>query len=394
MTAQNLNVLAVLRSEEARESLSGAWTGMNGHKVEIEIGNFNARNVKSTPDVLLIEVDPDSERDIQALREAKEHGFSGRPIIATADKLPLETVRKLMRAGVSDVLPQPFSQSEVVAALETISRTRQINRSEPGAGGCVVSFLKGGGGAGATTLAVQSACVLVDRKKGADTSRDVCLLDLDIQLGQASLYLDVESRTSLQDLIGAPGRLDGTLLRTVMAQSRAGLDLLPSPAEILPLDTVSDDFAQELIDLVRSEYRTALVELPTAWTTWSTLVLDQSDLIVLVTQMTVPAIREAGRQLDALKREGLDDGRIRVVLNRCEKTWSNRGEIKTAEKALGRQIDAFIPSDFKLVSRAVNEGIPLSEVKSRSRVANAIRKFAETLRTLGGKQRAETRPGH
>jgi pilus assembly protein CpaE len=378
MNAQNLSVLALLRSEGTRESLNGVWAGMNGHKVDIRMGAIDSRALSRMPDVLLIEVDPESDRDIQALREAKEREFAGRPIIATAENLPLEAVRKLMRAGVSDVLPQPFSRNEIVAALETVARATQTSHAAPREGGCVVSFLKGGGGAGATTLAVQSACALPEKTKG-ETKHDVCLVDLDVQLGQSSLHLDIESRTSLQDLIGAAERLDGTLLRSVMAQHQIGLDLLPGPPEILPLDTVTDDFAQKLIDVVRSEYRMALVELPSAWTTWSTLVLDQSDLIVLVTQMTVPAIREARRQLEALQREGLDDGRIRIVLNRFEKSWTNRGEIKNAEQALGRRIDAFIPSDFKLVSQAANEGVPLSELKARSKVVKAIRRFAQSL---------------
>lgn len=388
-----LNVLAVLREEDSSKSLRAAWSGLNGYVVDIHVGQVG--QTARDPDVILVETNARNEGDLEQLQHLRQRQYPGRPVIAASSGLELTDVRKLMRAGVVDVVPRPFTTEEISGALETARQAidqMAVGRDQDSR---VVSYLKGGGGAGATTLATQAACALADSKgsRRGSTAPDgeVCLIDLDVQLGNAGLYLDISSEYDVTSLIGRPERLDATLLSNLTAQHKSGVDVVPAPAVTLPLDTVTTEFVNELVPLLRQTHRTSFVELPAAWTEWTTAVLDASDTVVVVTQFTVPAIRQARRQIESLQREGLDDGRVKVVLNRFTRSWRTRGAVKQAEKALGRSIDFFVPSDFKLVSEAADQGVALREIRRRSAVEKAITKFAHA---VGGKTveaRAEPR---
>src|SRR5690606_25598266 len=126
-----------------------------------------------------------------------------------------------------------------------------------------------------------------------------------------------------------------------------------------------------------------------AWSQWSFETLRRSDEVLLVTQMTVPGIRQACRQLEALAAEGLDDVPVRVVLNRYEKRWGASFTLKEAEKALGRKVDFTVANDFRTVSEALDQGLPLAGVRRRCKALKSITKISDAL-AAGGK-RAEGR---
>src|SRR3546814_10498802 len=65
--------------------------------------------------------------------------------------------------------------------------------------GRVIAFVKSVGGVGATALATQMGCLLAARESVA--GRETCLLDLDLQFGNAALYLGLSPTLSVADVI-------------------------------------------------------------------------------------------------------------------------------------------------------------------------------------------------
>ena len=375
----NYEVVAVLRSQDSSASLRAACRHVNGTQVDVQVGRIqdvtpDNKHIKN-PAALLLEVDPRDAAEIEMLEKIIRVHFPDTPIVATASDIALPEIRQLMRLGVVDVLPQPITEADLKTALDHVGRVRVKEKGRPDEHGRVITFLKGGGGVGATTLAVQSACLLAGQQKSMDPS--VCLLDLDLQFGTAALYLDLEGKFDYQDLVAAPKRLDRELLNGVLARHETGVSVLPIPTDILPLDTLTPDFVSACLKVVRSEFKYTLLDLPEAWTTWSCAALENSDLIVLVTQMSVAGIRQARRQLDTLRDQGLGELPVRVVINRFDKGWGKTVRVKEAEKSLGRKVDDYIVSDYKTVSEAINLGVPLSKIKRGSKVEKGIRGLAE-----------------
>ena len=378
----NYEVVAVLRSQESSASLRAACRHVNGTQVDVQIGRLQEvtpdnKYIKN-PSALLLEVDPRDSVEIEVLEKIIRTHFPDTPVIATVANVSLPDIRQLMRLGVVDVLPQPIAEADLKTAFELAGRVRVRETGEPGETGKVVSFLKGGGGVGATTLVVQSACLLAGLNKANKVmNADVCIMDLDLQFGTAALYLDLEGKFDYQDLVAAPKRLDRELLNGVLARHESGVCVLPTPNDVLPLDTLTPDFISACLRVAKKEFRYTLLDLPENWTTWSCSALENSDLIVVVSQMTVAGIRQTRRQLNTLRDQGLSELPVRVVMNRFDSGWGQTVRVKEAEKSLGRKIDDFIISDYKTVSEAINLGVPLSKVKRGSKVEKGIRKLVD-----------------
>ncbi len=379
--AHNLSVTAVLRSGESAAALRQSVTEMNGTRFDIKVGGLGdvTANMATNPPagvVWLLEVDATNAAEIDLLTQFVQRNGHRAPVIATAQNPSAQVVRQLMRVGVVDVVPQPISREDLVAALEYASQVQTVAATaDTSHRGRTIAFVKGGGGVGATTLAVQSACILAEGEKSELTT--ACLLDFDFQFGTAALYLDLPGKVDYNELVAAPERIDGALLRGMMSKHASGLEVLAAPPEVLPLDTLTPEFIASALNIANREFKYVLIDMPEAWTNWSYRALQGSDIIIIVTQLTVAGVRQARRQLDTLAAQGIEESRVRLALNRFEPGWGKAVRVTEAEKALGHKVNFFIVNDYATVSEAINQGVSLSHIKSRSKVEKCIRQMIE-----------------
>lgn len=388
---ESLNVVGMLRTPQLRSDLADVCTDMNGTKFDLRIAPLEMADlVPAGSDLIIVEVDTRSAEDLDRLRGLVERTSAGTAVVATAAQATLDDVRRLMRLGLADVLPQPVRREDVLAALDLAAKNRRTARASQGSKGRLVSVLKGGGGVGATTLAVQAGCCLAEKlgKRG----QEACVLDFDVQGGTAALYLDLSDRVGLADLVDAQERLDGDMLRGAMTRHASGLFVAAAPAEVMPLDSFTTEFVRRLLDAARQEFAVVVVDLPPVWSLWSFEVLRQSDEILLVTQMTVPGVRQARRQLDALNTEGLEDRSIRVILNRYEKRWGASWGIKEVEKALNRKVDFTVANDYRTVSEAIDQGLSIVDVRKRSKVFKSLTKLSDAIAVAGRQEEGRLEP--
>jgi pilus assembly protein CpaE len=385
MNGHLIDVVALMRTPEAKAAVTNALGASAA--VHSQVGPL-ATFRGPMPDanrggVLLVDVDPENDSELAVL----ETMLASQPtsVVVTAKNLTLDGMRRLMRIGIHDVVPQPIQSSDLLHALRgAIDRGRATLRPAIERG-IVVCVMKGGGGVGATSIAVQGACELAARRSGGKRSNpDLCLLDLDLQFGTAALHLDLEPTISLMDLLNAPDRLDGSLLRGAMLHHESGVDVLASPVTIHPLDSVDPAAIARLIAAAREEYRHVIVDLPQAWTYWTRSVLETASVILLVTQLTVPALRQARRQIAMLAHEGLEGIPVMVAANRVETGWFRKGiGLKEAEDALGRPIDHAIPDGRRDFTAAINAGAALRTIRGGRTLARAIARTVEQVLERG-----------
>ena len=382
-----MNVLAVVRSEEVKNTLDNAQLENNNVNFDVFVGKIGDVGPDVIdghgPDVLLLDINLSDNAEVEALGSIIRTYGKSLSVVATSGEATLEGVRRLMRLGVTDFLPQPISDSELTSALEYASRKIGHGDGAEHSRAKIFSYIKPVGGMGATMLAVQSAYCLTTM--GSEDPQ-VCLLDLDLQFGNAAVYQDLQSKFSIMDVVLSPGELDGAFLRGVMARHNSGIDVLIAPLTIEPLDALTPDLVARLLEVAAEEYDYVLIDMPQALTDWTQVVLDRSDVVFLVTQLTVAAIRQSRRLLEIMREKGIDEAHTAIVVNRFESRWSREVTVKEAEKALGRQIDYFVPNDYKTVNAALNEGVRLSEIKRGSKVEKRIDAlFKSVLKGLGDK---------
>lgn len=384
-SSNKLLVKALLRSAEVQVALKSALSGVDSIALEIVEGTLISHGDKLSvpvpPDVLVIDVDLDDAEQLARLQEVVRNGAGHLPVIATSATASVNGVRGLMRFQIADYLPQPLVPADVVSVLEAaITRCRAAAAVEAAAAqdargptSRVFSFIKAVGGVGSTTLAIQTAFELAKRGKGLSKKR-VCLVDLDMQFGTAAIYLDLEPNLKIPELAESPERLDGALLESMMSHHSEGVDLLASPNELSNWHSINTEIITRLLEVTCQEYDYVVIDVPRHWEEWTADVLAGSDVVLVVTLLSVAGIRQARQLLDVTKEFDIPDAVLSVLLNRFDKSfWGGGLRLKEAERALGRKIGYFISNDYKLVSEALNHGVPIAEIRRRSKVEKQVR---------------------
>jgi pilus assembly protein CpaE len=234
----------------------------------------------------------------------------------------------------------------------------------------VVTMIKSEGGVGATALLGQLATRFASGEGAA--GREACLIDLDVQFGDAAFQLGLQPKLSFSDLIAAGKRLDADLLRSVATLHPSGLHLVSAPKEIMPLESVTSEQIMAIVDLATAEYGTVFVDLPMNWTNWSLSLLARSDLVLMVSELRVPSLHRARRLLDLMDSQDLHNLDVRIVLNRIEKGLFKTIDTNDAERVLRRPIAITIANDHDTMTQAIDRGVPIDEVRRKSALARDI----------------------
>lgn len=298
---------------------------------------------------------------------------------------------RLLQAGADDVLA---TRPDPVELVRTLHRARaathemtpqRIEEVGDDLDTRLVMFIHAAGGQGATTLAVNTAVQLHNRVRS--NNGGACLIDLDLQFGDAHLHLDLNVQSRLLDVVNNPHRLDRRMLDDLMINAPNGLKVLTSPEHPMPLDGFGPETIDMILSLARRRYRYVVVDMPRALTHWTQTALHRADHVFLVTQVNVPALRAARRLLDTIRTERVTRAPVTIIANRYGgRSGSIRLPLQQASRALDRDIDLVVPNDYQVVMESLDQGVPVSTLRPGSRFSHAISEMLDA--TVGAKARA------
>ena len=317
----------------------------------------------------VIQVDRDSSDSV--LRFQKLAAATKTPLIAAAYEPPLAFVRALVRAGAHDVVPLPLEIADLEISLgpirEALAKQEQSAWSSTAK---VVSIIKSVGGVGATALLTQLGIRFAQQE--AKVGREACLIDLDVQFGDAAFQLGLRPKLSLADLVDAGSRLDGDLLRATTTVHPSGLNLVASPPSMMPLESLSSEQVIEIVELAKREFGTVFLDLPSNWTNWSLSLLAQSNLVLLVSELSVASLHRARRQIELIDSQDLNELDLRIVINRFEKGLMRTVRPADVSNALRRDVAFTVSNDQPLMRSAVDQGLPIAEIRRKSAIGKDI----------------------
>jgi pilus assembly protein CpaE len=328
--------------------------------------------------ILVLEVSPSQAASLERLSAVRDL-YPGLPVIAAVRDANLPLVRTLLKQGVRDVVGLPLQHAELVEMLKEIAVELQAELTSDVAQGQLVTIMKSIGGVGATTIATHLANELAARNSG----RGVCVLDLDLQFGDAASYLGLSNQLSIADLLEAGSRIDGELLRSVVTTTPQGLNVIAAPADMMPIEAVNADQILRIIDLARQEFDFVVIDLPTNWTNWALSLVARSTAIFLIVELSVGSLRQAKRQLQLLDNQGIRGDHINIVANRVEKRLFRTIDLESAAQALGHPVELSIHNDYPLVRAAHDQGVLIQQIRAKSKIVGDIANFLPRLGVEG-----------
>jgi pilus assembly protein CpaE len=321
--------------------------------------------------VVVADVDAADESELAALERLMLRIGSWPPVVAVTQNFDGAVARRLMQARVADFLVKPVPPVELV---RTCARVAKPQASAETTEAQIFTFLPAVGGAGVTTLAVQTAMLLLN--SGARGKSATCLVDLDFQHGACADYLDIEPRLNLSEIEPRPERLDRQLLEVMISQHPSGLAVVAAPNRPAEMRLFDPDVVTRLLDLVSSHFDYVVFDMPRTWFSWTDSVLLGSNKLFIVSETTVPGLRQAKQLVDAI-RDRLGDGpHPKVIINRyVQKVFSPALRKSDIQQTIGDAFLACIPNDYGLVREAIDRGVPLEEVKKGNKITAQLRKL-------------------
>jgi len=184
--------------------------------------------------------------------------------------------------------------------------------------------------------------------------------------------------TTIRDISRNYSRLDNSFLRGAMSRHKSGLDFLAAPLDPEDSREVSGDHIARILSLARKLYDRVVVDCTSMFTNEGNVeAFKSSEKIFVVTDLSIPAVRNAARLLRLLAKADLPTDQVEVVVNRYIK--GSALSLDEAESTMGRRAYWLFPNDFNNVVSSINEGVPLVKAKAGAPFARSLADFVEKL---------------
>jgi pilus assembly protein CpaE len=355
----------------------------------VPIAIVEGRSDSVVPDLFVVDIRADASSGFASIERLRAVHDSV-PIFAIAAAAESDLILQAMRAGANEFFP--WTPGEDTQASRTTEESfhgavrRAAARREAASAGsrqpCVTHvFLGAKGGAGTTTVAVNSAVEIA-----RVTKRPAVIVDLKPCLGEVALFLGVRPRFTLLDAIENLHRLDKDFLRELLSKHKSGLDILAASEQFDRPTAAEAGAVEELLRILARLYDHIVIDAGNTINACTVSALYAAETVFLVANPDVPSIRNAQRLVDRVRQLGAGSERVKVILNRVSD--QNLIAPRQIETALGYGIYQSFTSDYWTVSEALNSGVPLT-LTNNSEIAAQFGGFARQLAGRGDEPKTQ-----
>jgi Flp pilus assembly CpaE family ATPase len=203
----------------------------------------------------------------------------------------------------------------------------------------IVAFFSAKGGAGTTTLAINTSAAMA-----AKFPRQVLLIDLSVPFGHAALFADLIATGSIASAAKAAPVDFETVVRGNIVNHRSGLGVLPAVLRPEEVDIITGELTGRVLDVAVGWQKLVIVDIGYSLAEAALSVIERAESVILVVPPEIAAMTDARRSL-AVFRDimNVPDHRIQVVLNqRAPHPPLDRPAI---ESILGRKVAVTVGFD-------------------------------------------------
>jgi pilus assembly protein CpaE len=360
--------LAAMRRMIQDEEIAILGESSGGSKALDKIEN-------TSPDIVIMMLgaeDPDvlslTERII--LHRPRTH------VILLAEYLDLEILQSAIKVGAHNVTTFPANPKEFAEYIKSVhnNETTRINSLNAKQNitwmSRVITVFGAKGGLGKTTIAANLAVKL------ASLQKKVALVDLDLQFGDAHIFLDIEPMDTIIELIQQAGTPTIDAIRSYMTVHSSGVHVLCAPKSPEYAELVSAEKVQALLGVLRTYYDYVIIDTSPMFTEVTINAIEASTTILFVTGLDISILKNSRLSMTLLESLQQKD-KIKVIINRAVDISSIN--VNDVQKIIDCPIWAKIPSDYKVAVTALNRGVPFVLSAPASKLSQAISDISNIL---------------
>jgi pilus assembly protein CpaE len=389
VSQEKINVVVVDDVDESREmilrmlqfdsSIEVVGTGRTGIEA-IE----SAQKLK--PDVIVMDInmpDMDGITATEAIRKKVPYI----QIVVLSVQNDANYMRKAMLAGARDFLTKPpmideLAHEEKLKATTVFSNNGMTGPLNPQMMmripiltlGKIICVYSPKGGAGCTTIATNLSVGL----KSSDNK--VAIIDANLLYGNVAVFLNEHGKNSILDLVDRANDLDPEIIEDIMIENKlTGIHMMPSPKDPELTDTHKGEAVSKVLNYLRQLYSFIVIDTTTYLTEVVQTCLDVADYIILVTTQDIPSIKTTNQFLTLADASSISREKIMFIMNRYDKRIAISPE--RVGESLKQPVLVAIPFEERIVTSAMNRGVPFMVDNKAAPAGKAINSIIELIRT-------------
>src|SRR3990172_4189941 len=286
---QDISAVIIDTDSNSRKNIEGFLKGLEKLAVSGTADDYSSGYdmvARARPSVVIMEIDSDRKNAFSTAERIMKN-FPGTCVIATSCENASDAILSAMRCGCTEYLLRPVDTQELTSALKKIGRLMVPRDAHPRSErGSVITCFSPKGGVGNTTVAINLAVALHQA-----TEKPVVLVDLDLEGGDAAMFLNLRTEYTISDATSNLARLDQAFLRGVLSKHSSGIHLLAEPQRVEDAEGITPFQAREVLEILRGMFSYVVVDTKTGYGDMNIAVFDSSDLIVLTGILTLPSLR-------------------------------------------------------------------------------------------------------
>ncbi len=315
--------------------------------------------------VLIIDISENEDFAIDFIKKTVEKNPECK-VIALTENYSAETVIKAMREGAAEILRLPLIKEKFLKTLEDIKNAFDSKKVKSDK--CkTISVFSNKGGVGKTSIAMNLALELAK-----NTKENVALVDLNFQLGDVTTFWDLKPTYNLSYMLKNTDTLNKDfLLNTLDKYKDTSLYILADPPYFKQAGFVSESDVENLFKVLKTSFSYIIVDTTSGFGMKTMKALSLSEMVLLLTTMDIPALRNCQRCLELFDSEDFEDDKVKILVNRFMETDDIK--IEDVEKLLRKKVFWKIPNNYFTMMSANNLGVPAAEVNKDSNVARSFK---------------------
>ena len=326
---------------------------------------------ESRPNLIIVDISQKTQMALDIIVKISNTLKNSKIIVLSYD-MNSETVIKALRAGAREFLVKPLIENDFILAVEKLKDLILGNINDTTKCKVITTF-SNKGGIGKTAIATNLAVEIANM-----TKERVALVDLNMQMGDVTTFLDLNPSFDTAYVINNLERIDeGFLLSTLEKYNNSSLYVLADPPDLEQAEVITSENITTLINVLRNVFSYIIIDTTASFDGKTITALDNSDLVLLITIINLPSVRNCQRCFDLFKRLGYTKDKIKIIVNR----YMENEEIKVedVEEVLGHPVYFKIPNNYFTIINSINKGLPVCEINPHSNIAKSFRELAALL---------------
>jgi pilus assembly protein CpaE len=372
--SEHISIVIVESETEALLTIKSELDKLDYVKIIAETDNLAMGYeviLRNHPDIVIINISENLEWALNIVEKTSTQ-LKDTLILVSSSETNLDVARKAMRAGAREFFARPINTDELIQAIEA-AKGLILSKYSKSTSGELYTIFSNKGGIGKTTIATNMAISLCEV-----TGQSVALIDLNLQLGDVTTFLDIQPQYDISYIVKNISRVDEAFLKSTMEKfGDYELYILADPPYAEQAEDISSEQINTLLTVLKSIFSYVIIDTTSSFDSKTLNALDLADRILLVSMVNLPCIRNTQRCLDLFNRLSYPKDKINLLINRYVPT--DEITVEDVEDTLEHPVYWKIPNNYFTVMAAINRGVPINLIEETSNIALNFKQLARQL---------------